>query len=59
MEDRRRRPRVLTRRFECTRLEDQLWIMAFEEVCPVVRRSTGRRAPRKPQPKIESVAVRA
>jgi hypothetical protein len=42
MEDRRRRQRTLQRRFEGNRLEDQLWTMAYEEICPVIRRSTKR-----------------
>jgi hypothetical protein len=48
MEDGRRRQRVLQRRFECNRLEEQLWTRAYDEVCPVIRQST-RRGQERPQ----------
>lgn len=33
--------RRLKRCYQCNRLEDQLWAMAYEHVCPVVRRAWG------------------
>jgi hypothetical protein len=40
MEDNRKSPeRSVQRSFECTRLEEQLWAMAYEELWPVVQRS--------------------
>jgi hypothetical protein len=40
MEDNRRESSLRLRRcFECGRLEEQLWSMAYEEIWPVLRRS--------------------
>ena len=36
--------RNLQRHFECSRLEDQLWAMAYEQIWPVVRKSLKRSA---------------
>jgi hypothetical protein len=45
MEDKRKAPeRTLQRHFECSRLEDQLWAMAYEQIWPVVRKSLKRSA---------------
>jgi hypothetical protein len=33
------RDRALQRRFECHRLEEHLWSMAYEQIRPVIRRS--------------------
>ena len=43
MEDNRKEPvRTLQRLFECNRLEEQLWAIAYEQLWPVVRRSLKR-----------------
>jgi hypothetical protein len=45
MEDKGNAPeRTLQRGFECSRLEEQLWAMAYEEIWPVIRRSLKRSA---------------
>lgn len=45
MEDNRKaRQRALQRRFECNRLEEELWATAFEHVWPLLRRSLKRPA---------------
>jgi hypothetical protein len=44
MEDNRRaRECKLTRCYECSRLEDELWKAAYEQIWPVVRRGWSRR----------------
>jgi hypothetical protein len=59
MEDRRRRQRTLQRRFEGNRLEDQLWTMAYEVVCPVIRRSTKREQEGSRRPRTDGKAASA
>lgn len=45
MEDNRKvSRRTLQRGFECHRLEEELWAMAYEQVCPVIRRAFKRAA---------------
>ena len=45
MEEKRKAPeRNLQRQFECSRLEDQLWVTAYEQIWPVVRESLKRSA---------------
>jgi hypothetical protein len=36
---RKTRARRLKRCYQCSRLEDQLWAMAYEQVWPLVRRA--------------------
>jgi hypothetical protein len=45
MEERGKAPeRSLQRQFECSRLEEQLWATAYEQVWPVIRKSIKRSA---------------
>jgi hypothetical protein len=45
MEDKGKAPeRMLQRGFECSRLEEQLWAMAYEQIWPMIRRSLKRSA---------------
>ena len=49
MEDSLRKPdRTLQRRFEGSRLEEQFWSMAYEEIWPVIRRSLKRSVEQRP-----------
>ena len=50
MEDNRKtRECKLKRCYECTRLQDELWNMAYEQVWPLVRRSLARRQSQQKQ----------
>jgi hypothetical protein len=54
------RERALIRRYRLSRIEDQLWVAAYEEVWPVVRRLTCRREAqplRGGQPTVPSTIV--
>lgn len=42
-DNQRRKERRLTRCYECNRLEDEFWNMAYEQIWPLVRRSLARR----------------
>jgi len=45
MEEKGKAPeRTLQRCFECSRLEEQLWAMAYEQIWPVIRHSLKRSA---------------
>jgi len=39
-DDGRTRDRPVRRSFECHRLEEQLWSMAYQQICPVIRQRT-------------------
>ena len=50
MEDNRKASeRILLRRFECHRLEEQLWTTAYEQLWPVIRRSLKQSLARRPR----------
>jgi hypothetical protein len=49
MERRRKfRGRRIVRRYEATRLEDQLWALAFEQVWPLLRKVVSQSRPLSP-----------
>jgi hypothetical protein len=39
-DDRKTRDRPVQRSFECHRLQEQLWSMAYQRLLPVIRRKT-------------------
>jgi len=40
-DERKRRDRLVQRGFECHRLEDELWSLAYEQILPVIRKRAG------------------
>jgi hypothetical protein len=50
----RSRGRRIVRRYEATRLEDQLWALAFEQVWPLLRKVASQS---RPLPPAESCAL--
>lgn len=48
--------RTLERRYEVDRLEEQVWSLAYEQVCPVIRRALARR--RSASKEVSQVAAR-
>ncbi len=45
--------RKLMQCYQCNRLEDQLWAMAYEQIWPVVRRRLAQGDPTKPDQFVE------